>query len=101
MPRWPAVPERLPAAATYTRCGSVGSTTIRPTAPIVWVNSVGQTAWNVAPASVLFQTPPPDAATYSVSAWRGSTTRSVIRAPTFDGPTRLHVPPPVGSALAW
>jgi hypothetical protein len=69
-------------------------------APIVWVSPSGHTDRNVAPASVLFQTPPPEAATYRVSALRGSTTRSVIRAPTFDGPTRFQVPPAVGSASA-
>src|SRR5262249_55820507 len=64
-------------------------------APIVWVTSLGQLGCQVLPASVLFQTPPPDTAVYRVFARAGSTTRSTTRAPTFDGPTTLHEPPPL------
>jgi hypothetical protein len=34
MPRWPAIREIEPDAATNTRLGSVGSTTILPTAAL-------------------------------------------------------------------
>src|SRR5919198_3744042 len=143
MPRWVAVPDRLPAAAANTRPGSVGSTTIRPiepllvrpqcfqvappsvdrytpspkkvspppdgfaspvpthnvpsepraSAPIVCVFAAGHTGVNVCPASVLFHTPPPDAATYNVFGCRGSTTRSVIRPPMLVGPTSRQLRP--------
>src|SRR5215467_8735379 len=70
-------------------------------APIACVALFGQAGCQVSPASVLFHTPPPDTAVYSVSAWVGSTTRSTLRAPTFDGPTVLHEPPaPCGIAAA-
>src|SRR5215475_13888008 len=70
-------------------------------APMAWLASLGQAGRHVIPASVLFHTPPPDTAVYSVSAWVGSTTRSTIRAPTFEGPTTLQEPPaPCGIAAA-
>lgn len=150
MPRCPAVPDRLPVAATKTRRGFTGSTTILPiaplsaspqraqcrppsverytpspknvrpppdglaspvpahsvpsppivSAPIVCVAPVGHAVWKVAPASVLRHTPPPDAATYSVSARRGSTARSVTRPPMLVGPTSDHRPGVRGSARA-
>src|SRR6185312_8452488 len=62
----------------------------RAMAPMTWVCSSGQTFVKVEPASVVFQTPPPETAVYIVSGLSGSTTRSTIRAPMFDGPTSDH-----------
>ena len=53
------------------------------------------------PASVLFHTPPPEAATKIVSACWLSTTRSTTRPPTLAGPSSCHgVGPSAGTAAA-
>src|SRR5262245_27015430 len=49
---------------------------------------------------MLFQTPPPAAATQIVFAWPASTTTSVRRPPMSVGPRSVHVPPETGTASA-
>src|SRR5437899_12570394 len=60
------------------------------TAPIAWVLVTGHAEVNVLPASVVFQTPPPAVAAYTVPACAGSTARSAMRPPTSLGPSNVH-----------
>src|SRR5580765_2013251 len=66
----------------------------RASEPIACGKSFGQAVVYVAPASVLFHTPPPADATKIVFGCVGSTTTSVTRPPMLLAPTYSHEPPP-------
>jgi hypothetical protein len=59
-------------------------------APIDCDASSGHAFCSVAPASVVFHTPPVAAATYTVSGLSGSMARSASRPPMFVGPSSSH-----------
>ena len=75
------------AGAAVEHRGSAGSTA---SAPICCGAFARQLRRQVAPASLLFHTPPPAAPSQIVSASSGWQTRHVLRPPMFDGPASVH-----------
>src|SRR3954451_10418721 len=67
-------------------------------APIVWVFESGQTLVQLAPPSVVFQTPPPETAARPEWAALGSAATSVPPPPMLYGPIWLHASPLAGAA---